>query len=388
MSITWDLDRLGRVPRVFPAPGFSAPGVRPLFFEGEFYRGGATRVFAWMGVPHAGRLARRPGMVLLHGGGGTAFDEWVRIWNRRGYAAIAMDLCGCVPKGPSYPGVLAGHERHEHGGPPGWDASFAQTAEPPNDQWTYHAVAAAVRARALLSVQPGVDPDSIGLTGISWGGYLTCIVAGVDDRLGLAVPVYGCGFLGDNSFWRERVFPDLPPDSVGKWLELWDPSVYLPAARMPLCWMAGTNDECYPLDSLVRSVLLAPGEKTLCLRVEMPHGHEQGWHSAEIGVMADALFLGEAPLPRILEQGKTRRKLWARVEAVRPVISAEICFTRATGLWQDRRYNRLPAKVSSDGTVEADIPPRTTVAFLNIFDDRDCVSSSLPFVSEEATDPT
>jgi len=29
------------------------------------------------------------------------------------------------------------------------------------------------------------------VTGISWGGYLTCIVAGIDDRLKAAVPVYG-----------------------------------------------------------------------------------------------------------------------------------------------------------------------------------------------------
>ncbi len=26
------------------------------------------------------------------------------------------------------------------------------------------------------------------------GGYLTCIVAGLDHRLKVAVPVYGCGF--------------------------------------------------------------------------------------------------------------------------------------------------------------------------------------------------
>jgi hypothetical protein len=37
-------------------------------------------------------------MVLIHGGGGTAFADWVRLWTGRGYAAIAMDLCGCVPR--------------------------------------------------------------------------------------------------------------------------------------------------------------------------------------------------------------------------------------------------------------------------------------------------
>ena len=59
-------------------------------------------------------------MVLVHGGGGTAEAEWVRIWNARGYAAISMDTCGCVPGGE--PGV---RPRHEFGGSPGTGGCLA-----------------------------------------------------------------------------------------------------------------------------------------------------------------------------------------------------------------------------------------------------------------------
>ncbi len=38
-----------------------------------------------------------PAVVLVHGGGGKAFEEWARLWAERGYAAIAMDLGGCGP---------------------------------------------------------------------------------------------------------------------------------------------------------------------------------------------------------------------------------------------------------------------------------------------------
>ena len=76
--------------------------------------------------------------------------------------------------------------------------------------WTYHAVAAVIRGHSLLLAQKEVDPQRIGLTGISWGGYLTCIVAGLDDRLKVAVPVYGCGFLHENSCWLGRV-PEARP---------------------------------------------------------------------------------------------------------------------------------------------------------------------------------
>lgn len=56
-----------------------------------------------------------PGMVLVHGGGGTAFEDWVQLWVQRGYAAIAMDTCGQVPVGSN------AHWVHDdQGGPPGW----------------------------------------------------------------------------------------------------------------------------------------------------------------------------------------------------------------------------------------------------------------------------
>ncbi len=363
-------------PQTWPAEGFSAPGVQAVFYENVPWQGQLRRVFAWLGMPYLQAGQTCPGMILLHGGGGTAFDEWVRIWNRRGYAAIAMDLCGCIPERPLVQDGVA-HARHSLGGPPGWDASFDQVDDPIEDQWAYHAIAAAVRARRLLASQPGVDPARIGVTGISWGGYLTCLVAGADPEFRCAIPVYGCGYLGHNSIWKDEVFGRKPSGQIERWLELWDPSQFLPAAAMPLCWVSGTNDFAYPLDSLQRSYRLPSGECTLCIRVEMPHSHADGWAPAEIGVFADSILLGSAPLPKLLEHGVDNRKLWARFSSTRPLVSAEICYTRALGQWQDRKFNRLPAQwIPETGVVQAEIPTLTSVGYLNVFDDRGCVAST------------
>jgi len=43
-----------------------------------------------------------PGVILIHGGGGTAFADWVHLWARRGYAALAMNLNGSRPPAPAF----------------------------------------------------------------------------------------------------------------------------------------------------------------------------------------------------------------------------------------------------------------------------------------------
>ena len=368
MKPQWNYDELTRPPRTFDAPNFSAPGVEALFFENEPYQGNPTRVFSWMGVPYRAGDEKCPAMVLLHGGGGTAFDEWVRIWNRRGYAAITFDQCGCVPGQPQ--------ARHARGGPPGWDASFDQIDEDIEQQWQYHAVTAAFRAHSLIASHPAVDENRIGLTGISWGGYMTCLVAGTDPRYKCAIPVYGCGFLGENSVWKETTFPQQNPRRVKAWLEAWDPSGFLPKTRIPFCWVSGTNDLAYPLDSLQKSYRLTP-DRSLCIRVGMPHSHPDGWAPEEIGVFADSMLKKGTPPAKITGFRTEGSRLVAAFESARPIMRADVCYTRATGYWSDRKYNLLPADIDAESRrVIAEIPPHTTVCFLNLFDDGDCATST------------
>jgi cephalosporin-C deacetylase-like acetyl esterase len=87
------------------------------------------------------------------------------------------------------------------GGPDqGHDAKFDAVATPDgDDDWPYHAVANTIRAHSLLRSFPDVDPGRTAITGISWGGYTTCLVASLDDHFRAAVPVYGCGHLRENS---------------------------------------------------------------------------------------------------------------------------------------------------------------------------------------------
>ncbi len=370
-AVPWDLKALAPAPATYPAPGYETNGVRALFFDGLPWHGQPTRVFAFVGMPEHKPGEKVPGMVLVHGGGGTAFAGWVKRWNDRGYAAIAMDTCGSLPGGTHNK-----RPRHEHSGPAGW-GGFNQIDEPIEDQWTYHAVADAILAHSLLRSMPDVDPARIGLTGISWGGYLTCILAGVDSRFRFAAPVYGCGFLGDNSAWLKN-FEQMGREKAAKWLQLWDPSRYLPRAKVPMLWVTGTNDFAYPFDSLQKSYRLPSGKHTLCIRVRMPHGHgPAGEGPEEIRAFADSLLKNGPPLARITAQGREGDTAWAEFESRQPMAGAELNFTKDTGVWKQRKWETIPADLdAAKHRVSATVPAGTTVFYLNLLDAQKLVVST------------
>jgi dienelactone hydrolase len=364
----WDMEALSEPPVVHRAET-SEPGVRALYFESVHWKGKPTRVFAYYGAP-AGR--RLPAMVLIHGGGGTAFAEWVRLWNRRGYAAIAMDTVGTVPDAAeSEKPWNPARKRHEFGGPAGW-GDFDNVDQPVTDQWPYHAVAAAILAHSLIRTFPEVDPGSIGVTGISWGGYLTAIVSGVDTRFRFAAPVYGCGYLGEDSAWLKN-FAKLGPERAKRWLSFWDPSVYLPASSMHMLWVSGTNDFAYPLPSLQKSYRLPTGTRTISVRVRMKHSHPDGATPDEIAAFADWLFKRGTPLPRIIGTSPEQAEYAAKV----PIVKAELNYTSDHGPWQDRKWHSIPATLDpQDRTATAKPPSTATAWYYNIIDERGLVVSS------------
>lgn len=371
--LVWDFASLSQPPAVHPA-ATAEPGVRALFYDSVPWQGKPTRVFAYYGVPEHRAGERLPAMVLIHGGGGTAFAEWVRLWNKRGYAAIAMDTCGHQPDTADPSKAWAPvKKRHPHGGPDGW-GGFAQVDQRDKDQWTYHAVAAAVLAHSLIRSFPEVDAKRIGVTGISWGGYLTDIVSGIDPRFRFAAPVYGCGYLGEDSAWLKQ-FAQMGPDRAAKWLRLWDPSEYLPRSRVPMLWVTGTNDFAYPFPSLQKSYRLPKGRRTLAIRVRMPHGHPQGATPEEIHAFANAVLRGGDPLPRITRAKTKGGQVTVRFNSRRPIVKAELNYTLDTGKWQDRKWTSEPATLSGSRAA-ATVPADARAWYLNVFDDRGLVASS------------
>lgn len=365
----WDTDALFQAPAFTESPEHSVDGVRALFYDSIPWQGKPTRVFAYYGCPEGAPGEKFPAIVLVHGGGGSAFIPWVQLWVSRGYAAIAMDTCGCISGG----GYL-NHPRHEMGGPPGW-GGFApeQVNGPVTDHWTYHAVSAAVLAHSLIRSFPEVDETRIGLTGISWGGYLSCIIASVDSRFRFAVPIYGCGFYEGGGLWGEAQAINPHPEA---WLTRWDPAVYLPRVKIPMLWLTGTNDFAFTLESLQKSYRLPAAPRTVTIILRMEHGHGgAGENPEEIHAFANSFLKNTPPLAQVGPTTRTNREASVTFTSAIPIIRAELLFTKDTGPWADRLWDTQPVSLQGN-TATAIIPEGVTVYYFNLIDERGLIVSS------------
>jgi dienelactone hydrolase len=359
----WDVAALSKRPVV--SWGATNGLVQELYYGGEPFKGKPTRVFAYLGRPATQSVARLPAMVLVHGGGGKAFRDWAEHWARRGYVALAMDLSGNGPAG-----------RLPDGGPDQSDqAKFRNFTEAEaREMWTYHAVAAVLRGHSLVRSLPDVAADRVGVTGISWGGYLTCIVAGIDPRFKVAVPVYGCGFLGDNSVWKDGALAKMRPDALSLWLKLFDPSQYLAQVRRPIFFVNGTTDFAYPLDSYQKSYRLVPDKwRHVSVAVNRPHGHI--WNFPEVDAFVDSVLRNGPALARFGPPEVNDGRITVELDRVAALKEASLCYTTNSGPWQKRVWQTMRANVSGRRIVGELPSARPLVAFLAVKDERGHVSS-------------
>jgi hypothetical protein len=367
-SIPWKLEQLYRSPRVYPSGRNSPEGIHSIFYEGLPYKGKATRVFACYGLPETDGKTKIPAIVLVHGGGGTAYEEWVALWTKRGYAAIAMDLEGHVPDG--VPGL---HKWYSHSLPgPEREGIYLDCGLPVEDQWMYHAAADVILAHSLLRDIPQVDPERIGITGISWGGIVTSLVAGIDKRLAFAIPVYGCGFLYElNNLWGRR-FAEMEEATFAAVIRQTEPSAFFSEVKIPMLWVNWLYDPYFDVRIFGKSYVHAKNgieQSGLLMVHDLGHSHPSGWKSAEIYAFADSIVRGGEPLIRLGEQTavdeSTVNVSYQGAEASK----ALLYYTNYEGDWHACKWQTAECELDhANRIVIAELPQQANAYFINVCD--------------------
>lgn len=243
--------------------------------------GKKTKIVAYIGYPEGASATNKvPAIVLVHGGGGTAYPQWVKYWNDLGFAAISIDTEGgepsqgidcitndngvhiennCYYNGAIDSNFTAGPSNNEFGG---------TSVENLKDQWMYHATSAAILAVSVLSDLDCVDTQKIGMTGISWGSVITSIVLGYDDRITFAMPVYGGITISQSGGWISSAHKNQTT------IDRWDLTSALERTNAKVFYVTSTADEPFSPDVASRSAQAAGGFVTY--QEGFSHGQKQG----------------------------------------------------------------------------------------------------------------
>jgi dienelactone hydrolase len=360
------LEELTTAPKVHPAEGFvEEDGIRPIYFEALPWRGKPTRVFAWLGIPQTDSTEdsasrKFPAIVLVHGGGGTAFKEWVKKWNDKGFVAISIAVEGQTDKRKQ-----DGQGWQSHAWPgPAREGIYGDTDQPLEEQWMYHAVADTVLANSLLRSLPEVKPDQVGLMGISWGGVITSTVIGIDQRFAFGIPTYGCGDLADS---ENQYGHALGKNQVYR--QVWDPMVRMKRAKLPTLWLSWTGDQHFPLDALRNCYEAASGPHMIALVPNMRHGHGASWNPPDSYVFAESIVNGNTPWCVQKDKQLTNEQFAVSFQSKRKIDKANLVFTTDSGFTGDRKWQELPAKLSQEAdvvNVKATVPENATSWFFNL----------------------
>lgn len=372
-------DFLWKVNEFLIAPKFrwldSESRVRSLLFKSERYEGKETEVFAYYSNPDlltGSETSRKfPAVVLVHGGGGTAFREWVEMWASMGYAAIAMDLSGKNSSG----------ERIANGGPNADHLNIFYRIDTVElkELWPYHSVASVILAHSWILSQPEIDRNHTFINGISWGGYLTSIAASLDNRFRAAVSVYGCGFYDEADRFKLEL-AKLSTANRDKWMRYFDPSVYLPYSEVKFLFINGNRDLHYNIVPFQKTYsLLSPENRIVCIKPDMKHSHIDGWAPNEIRCFFDNMVSGFAGLPKT--SGLKISNSGIYVNYCSPVSFKEARFyysrdTESTNA--NRNWLSMPAAFDlKESVISCELPEGGfSFGFFHVTDQRGLVASS------------
>ena len=211
--------------------------IKAIYYRSD-YDGQESYAFAFLGIPEgASADDKKPAVLLVHGGGGTAYWQWVKEWVNRGYVALAMDLEGHVPKKEGTSDNMPADLYTKSQYPAPHNQNYGDADLPIEQTWMYYAVSTAILGNSLLHGLDYVDIYKVGVCGVSWGGVITSIISGYDDRFAFSVPIYCSLNLAEakggnlNGYYRAH-----PAARV------WDDDEGLSRVETPLFFLAMNDD--------------------------------------------------------------------------------------------------------------------------------------------------
>ena len=309
---------------------------------------------------------KRPAVLVCHGGGGYADMVAPQVvgWAKRGYVSICQDQPG-----------ICNRLKASSTGPCMEKGSAFQIVSKPQDSTLFDGVAAALNGLSLLRSQPDVDKSRVGVTGGSWGGYMTTMVSGLArDRLKAAFSVYGCGYYDVGSAWMLHL-SSLGPEPRRIWLDNLDAGRRAKNIKAAYFIMAPANDWYFWPSAVMRTYADIPGAKNICFTPNDSHALNQPggtsgppqFNRKENRTYMEVLWLEHylrgkgQPFPRASAAKSAAGKgnsirVEFTVTGPAPITASTVWYAAGELPWRLKWWAPVPAKPAGKGRYAALIP--------------------------------
>ena len=152
------------------------------------------------------------------------------------------------------------------------------------------------RALTCLEQQPGVDPNRLGIFGVSMGGTIVWPLAAMDRRVKAACAIYGVGW---NTYPDELGSPDPKAgDAATKlWRKTMESESYARLVKCPVLFLNATNDQHGNMDRSFQTLAQVPTEVRWAFTPRYRH-HIAAEQGADLPLWMDAHLKHREPFPK------------------------------------------------------------------------------------------
>jgi dienelactone hydrolase len=341
-----------------------------------------NKIYGIMAYPQ--RAGKFPGILVIHGGSGNAagLRPVIERLARKGYVAFACDMAGfCNTGNTPY-----------SSGP--WKAKPAPDEAPRfnivdglQNSSLVDSEVAGIEAFNLLRAQPDVDADKMGITGYSWGGYSTTMLAGLlGNKVKAAYAYWGCGFYDKGSFWKDRI-AKLQDTIREKWLTYLDAGRRAPEMKANYFVEAASNDTYFWPEAVSATLQAIPGAKNHVWGPNVNHKEVStsipmqelyfDYYLKGIGSPFGGIEISKVKLRKDTTE-KVTMKLKMPVGIT--VQSVKLYYSEPDVKWQTRVWKPLDAERKNEHTYSVIIPADLVSKHVNFYayltDSRNVVTSS------------
>jgi dienelactone hydrolase len=339
----WGLEEMRELPldvEVLSSESIDGVTVEEIYFTSEIVNDKPVRVYGFLAKPEEpdGKV---PGWLALHGGGGTANKEQA-VNNARALGVVVFNIDWSASKKRAQRVTNADAlEKPELFG----STKFVE--EDLSDFSARHTIRAISRCVDLLIAQEAVDPERIAVGGGSWGGFLSLLVGGLDDRIKCTMSGFGAGGFRNTYSLCSRSVILMDEKRREFWLNNVDPIRHVANTNGPVALMTATNEFHFWLNGAIETFGEMPEGSIIVISPNTIHRVGSGviWPHAE---WVKYQFLGSPEWPRIKDfscNGKVAR--WT-VNSPLEVAKGVLLVSPGRDNWPGRIWLEVEASVENN----------------------------------------